>query len=242
MKNNIQMSFFNTFENKRKTKKVQKEEPYLMMSSSFLNLKVNNYVRLRNNTTHYITEIIKPQAVYEGFEYKKNRFGERYKKDIFVMRERAECYEYIDGKDKRIIIRQEDVVAQSLFLIDLIFKNDYIRTKKCGILIVDHKEIGKKIKIEQYTNEKVAKKIYKDISTTYVITKPKKRMLYEDDILGLYQDNYQFLHNYLDEGMQINCENIGWATVLKVFHNKVWCEKNSTKNRYFVYFNQIKDE
>lgn len=239
-----QMSLFYDFEQSKNTTITSQKEPVMEACASLLRLKPKNYVRTRDGATYRIEGIGKEQKVYTGVEFKTARNGQRYKQNVFVSRERAYCTKFENGKDKRIIIRQEDVIAQSSFLIDLIFKGDYVKTKTHGILHVNHKEIGKVIEYEEFItdgNNDDIKKVKKHMSKTYLLCDKSRKVLYEADLVGLMPELPFDYANYLEDGMEIKCAYWGWVTVRKVMSKKAWCSCNRINQSMFVYFDDIID-
>lgn len=225
-------------------KTVQKIEPFLQVCTSPVPLSKGCYVRTKSGETYLIEGMEKSQNVAIGYEFYTSRDGQRYKKKIYEQRERAYCYLYGDGKMSKHIIRQEDIVKQSPFLIDLIYRGDFVITKDYGMLYVEHKHIGKIIKYEEYKTDERTGRVYKNIkqkSQTYLLCDNAKKILYEPDLIRLAVEPKFDYSNYLEKGMQIKCHYWGWVKVLKVMHKKALCTCKRSSQPIFVHFEDIED-
>lgn len=240
-----QMSFNEIVSPESDTKKtVQRIEPFLQVCTSPIPLSKGCYVRTKSGATYLIEGMEKSQNVTIGYEFRTSRDGQRYKKKITAQRERAYCYLYRNGKMSRHIIRQEDVVKQSPFLIDLIYKGDFVITKDYGMLYVEHKHVGKVMEYEEYRMDEETGRIYKIIkqkSQTYLLCDNAKKILYESDLIRLAVNPSFDYSNYLEKGMHIKCHYWGWVEVSEVMHEKALCTCKRTSQPFFVHFKDILD-
>lgn len=203
-------------------------------------IKVGQYVRTRQQEIYRIDGISHAQSVFVGFETRKDRKGNAYQKDIYKSRERAYAYVIKGGKQIKTLICQEDILVQSPFIIDLVFKGDYIYTIDNGIQRIEHKHIGKIIQQEIYEWDKTIQNMRKRLVSypkTYVIC-DGKLILHENDIMGLVSQKLDY-SRYLDIGAQVRSEYWGWCTVEKVMSGKVLCSSTRTNRPVFIYFDQI---
>lgn len=207
-----------------------------------ISIKVGQYVRTRQKEIYRIDGISHAQSVFVGYETHKDRKGNPYQKSIYKSRERGYAYVIKGGKQIKTMICQEDVMAQSPFIIDLVFKGDYIYTINNGIQRIEHKHIGKIIQQEIYEWDKTIQSIKKRLipyPKTYVIC-DGKLILHENDIMGLVSQKLDY-SRYLEVGSQVRSEYWGWCTVEKVMSGKVMCNSTRTNRPVFLYFDQILD-
>lgn len=203
----------------------------------------NQYVRTKHSEIYHIDGISHSQKIFTGYETCKDRYGNTYRKSKYETYERAYAYVIKNGKSVKTLICQEDVVAQSPFVIDLVFKGDYIYTADNGIQRVDHKHIGKTINREVYSWDETNKCIIKELRPypkTYVLCDNGKLLLNECEVLGLVSQKIDYTR-FLEVGMKVKCAYWGWCTITKIMSGKVLCTHPRAKRPIFLYFDQIMD-
>lgn len=240
-----QLSFYGTELFQKEEKKPVKEiEPFLRMSEELPALKKGCYVRMKQGGTYRIEGMEKPQDIVTGYEFRTTYDGERYKKKIYTTRERAYCYVYDNGKSSKYIIKQEDVVKQSLYLIDLIYKGDFVITRDYGMQYIEHKHVGKVVDYETYETDACSGQVHTVIKQkvqTYLLCDNARKILYEEDLVSIVTKPKFDYAKYLEKGMKIKCGYWGWVEVQAVMHKKILCSSQRSSQPFFVYFDDILD-
>lgn len=200
------------------------------------------YVRTRDKNTYRIDGLSRPQKVFIGYEIKKNYKGEKYRKEVFELRERGYTDIYINGKNVQKIIRHEDIILQSPFLIDLCFKNDYVVAKDNKIYFVEHKEFLKPIEVEEfYKDEYEGKTKKRRILHSRSFLLCKNKVLKEEDIAGLVYNPPFDYEKCLEKGVKVKSDYWGWSVILKVMNKKILCNNERSPRPFFIFYNQITD-
>ncbi len=211
----------------------EKIEPTLEKQE--VSFEVGNYVRTQYDELFKIDGMFQPQKVFVCYEKARNRYAEEYRKAVYKYYERAYAYILNDyGKEVKYYIRQEDVVMQSKFKIDLIFKGDIIKTREYGIQQVKHKEIGKVIEIEEFKN---GIRTYVPFTKTYLIC-GKSLKIMEKDIVSIVSTKSKPTE-FLEDGCLVKTRLGKWYTVHKVMSKKVLIKNGNTGKFFFLPFEDI---
>lgn len=233
---NVQLSLFGKERRiEERHRRKQECEPKLKRKN-IQEFHIGWYVRTKNSEIYRVDEILPKWKKVVGYR-KGNEIANRNGR-IPVIKEVRMIGTYVT--DSYMIkelkrISEEDIVAQARFMIELVYKGDFVKTKNYGVCHVDKRHDGKIVTEEVF--EKSGKRKKQDI-TSYLLIMGGKQIVKNDNIFGIVSSKLE-IERFIEDGSMIKTKNERWYRVEKVMSGKVLIRNSHNGKCFFIPFSDI---